>query len=86
MFLNAVGFENSFVHAFPWAADYMYEFSLKHWHRWAPCYNASADGWEPEVFHAKCDHKPLTVVLARANSWWIFGGISSSPWNARENN
>ena len=52
---------------------------------WSPCYNATADGWEPEVFHNKCDHKPVTVVLARANSWWIFGGKSTRPWNACEN-
>lgn len=78
-------FENSFLHTYPRFTDYLYKILLGTGHSWWRCYNATADGWEPEVFHNKCDHKPNTVFVARANSWWIFGGRSSSPWNACKN-
>ena len=47
---------------------------------WIQCYNATQDGWDPMIFHSKCDHRKHTLVLAR-NDWEIFGGYSEQPWN-----
>lgn len=80
-----IGFQDSFIQSSPRLIDYLYAILIGSGHTWRPCYNARADGWEPEVFHNKCDHKPRTLFLARANSWWIFGGSSDRPWNACKN-
>ena len=80
----SVGFQNSFIQGNHHVTDHLYKILLGEGHHWIPCYSARKDGWEPEVFHNKCDHKPYTLFLAKANSWWIFGGYSNKPWNACE--
>ncbi|KAL9958938.1 hypothetical protein ACROYT_G036015, partial [Oculina patagonica] len=55
------GFGNTFLHNFPRLTDYLHKYLLGVGYDWRLCYNATADGWEPQVFHSKCDHKPLTV-------------------------
>ncbi len=42
-------------------------------------YVGSKDGFSSKDFHGKCDKKPNTLVLIKANNYW-FGGYTTYQW------
>ena len=49
-------------------------------------YRASADGWNPQTFHSRCDNKGATVSIGVANNGQIIGGYSDISWGTTHGN
>jgi hypothetical protein len=46
-------------------------------------YRASKDGYTPKAFHAKCDNKGATIIIAKiANSEQVIGGYNPFQWDS----
>ena len=48
-------------------------------------YRVSRDGDGPEIFHKYCDNKGLTIMFAKINNGYRFGGFSVISWTNEEN-
>ena len=48
-------------------------------------YRVSRDGDGPEIFHKYCDNKGLTIMFAKINNGYRFGGFSGISWTNEEN-
>jgi hypothetical protein len=50
--------------------------------KWRLLYRGSVDGFEPEVFHSKCDSKANTLTVIKSTSDCVFGGyVSGIDWD-----
>ena len=48
-------------------------------------YRVSRDGDGPEIFHKYCDNKGPTIMFAKINNGYRFGGFSGISWTSEEN-
>jgi len=48
-------------------------------------YRASRDGFDPNVFHTKCDDYKATLTIVKSTSGNIFGGFSDQSWKPTNN-
>ena len=44
-------------------------------------YRGSRDGFGASDFHQKCDSRPNTLTILKANTGSIFGGFTQNEWN-----
>ena len=44
-------------------------------------YQASKDGFDPSIFHAKCDGVSATLTVIKSNNSNIFGGYTAADWS-----
>ena len=51
--------------------------------KWSLLYKATKDGWDPAVFHKKCDGKSPTLVVVKSGEN-VFGGYADKPWSSRK--
>mmetsp|Transcript_27291 Transcript_27291/g.33290 ORF Transcript_27291/g.33290 Transcript_27291/m.33290 type:complete len:259 (-) Transcript_27291:52-828(-) len=47
-------------------------------------YEAKIDGYEPKIFHDKCDNKGATLCIVKNNYDYIFGGYTSKSWESQK--
>ena len=45
-------------------------------------YRVSRDGDNPEIFHKYCDNKGPTIIFAKINNGFRFGGFSGISWKS----
>jgi hypothetical protein len=50
--------------------------------KWYRLYQATTDGFSASDFHRLCDNRGSTIVLIRATSGHIFGGVAAIPWGS----
>lgn len=48
-------------------------------------YRVSRDGDGPEIFHKYCDNKGPTIMFAKINNGYRFGGFAGISWTSEEN-
>ncbi len=44
-------------------------------------YQASRDGFDPSIFHSKCDDVSATLTIIKSKNSNIFGGFTSANWS-----
>ena len=47
---------------------------------WKLLYRSSRDGFEPKIFHKKCDGIPNTICIIHTHNNNVFGGYTTIPW------
>ena len=45
-------------------------------------YQATVDGFKPQIFHSKCDNIPNTLVLIKSEGNRRFGGFTTCKWTS----
>ena len=46
-------------------------------------YQASKDGFDPSIFHSKCDGVSSTLIVIKSKNSNIFGGFTSAAWSGK---
>jgi hypothetical protein len=54
--------------------------------KWQLVYRASRDGFEPTVFHEKCDVLKNSLIIVKTTKDHIFGGYTNASWGSSLNN
>ena len=47
-------------------------------------YQASKDGFDPSIFHSKCDGVSSTLIVIKSKNSNIFGGFTSADWSGND--
>eukprot|EP00026_Physarum_polycephalum_P012190 Phypoly_transcript_12469.p1 GENE.Phypoly_transcript_12469~~Phypoly_transcript_12469.p1 ORF type:complete len:326 (+),score=33.49 Phypoly_transcript_12469:114-1091(+) len=65
--------------------DTALEKKLKEWTKKSTLtllYSGSRDGFEAQVFHAKCNNKGPTVTCVKSTQGYVFGGYAAAAWDS----
>ena len=52
---------------------------------WQLLYQASSNGFNSNIFHAKCDGYQGTLVVVKSNNSNVFGGYTEADWSGNYN-
>ena len=61
--------------------EYFYLLQMTNITKESLLYRATRDGFDAQVFHARCDGRGRTITIIKNNLDFVFGGYASSPWN-----